>query len=79
MNYQEQHEREGYTMGESMKQHTDEDTKIKQSNTYGIGKDFMISQITISKTTFIVSSYFGKGKSFVDVMGKIIEYKIKAS
>ncbi len=62
-----------------MKKQKDEDMKIKQKDTYGIGKDFMISQIAISKTTFIVSSYFDEGKSFIDVMEKIIEYKIKAS
>ena len=62
-----------------MKKDSDKDMKIKQRDTYGIGKDFMISQITISKTTFIVSCYFDEGKSFIDVMEKIIEYKIKAS
>lgn len=66
-------------MGGNIKKHTDEYTKIKQINTYDIGKDFMISRIKISKTIFIVSSYFNKGKSFVDAMEKVIEYKIKAS
>ncbi len=39
----------------------------------------MISQIKIGKTTFIVSSYFDKEKSFSDAMEKVIEHKIKAS
>ena len=53
--------------------------KIKQENTYGIGKDFMISQIKIGKTTFIVASYFEKEKSFIDAMEQVIEHRIKAS
>ncbi len=53
--------------------------KIKQENTYGIGDDFMISQIKIGKTTFIVASYFEKEKSFINAMEQVIEHRIKAS
>ena len=53
--------------------------KIKHEDTYGIGDDFMISQIKIGKTTFIVASYFEKERSFSDVMEQVIKHKIKAS
>ncbi len=54
------------------------DIKIKQENTYGIGDDFMISEIKIGKTVFIVSSYFRKGKTFPAAMEKVIEHKLNA-
>ena len=58
---------------------TSSNIKIKHEDTFGIGNDFMISQIKIGKTTFIVASYFEKEKSFIDAMEQVIEHKIKAS
>ncbi len=52
---------------------------VKAEDTFGIGDDYMISQIKIGKTTFIVSSYFDKEKSFSEAMEKVIEHKIKSS
>lgn len=54
-------------------------TVVKQENTYGIGDNFMISQIKIGKTTFFIASYCSKGETFSNVMENIIEHKIKAS
>lgn len=51
----------------------------KAEDTFGIGDGYIISAIKIGKTTFIVSSYFDKEKSFSDAMEKVIEHKIKAS
>ena len=52
---------------------------VKQENTYGIGDNFMLSQIKVGKTTFIVSSYFYERKTFPPAMEQVIEHKIKAS
>jgi hypothetical protein len=53
--------------------------KIEQLDTYGVGHNCLISAVKIGKTTFIVSSYFEKDRTFTDVMDKVIEKRIKPS
>ena len=53
--------------------------KIEQLDTYGAGHNFLISAVRVGKTTFIVSSYFEKDRTFTDAMDKVIEKRIKAS
>ena len=53
--------------------------KIKHLDTYGVGNNCFISAVKVGKTTFIVSSYFEKGKPFCDSMDNIIKNQIIAS
>lgn len=53
--------------------------KIEQLDTYGVGHNCLISAVKVGKTTFIVSSYFEKERTFIDAMNKVIEKRIKAS
>jgi len=53
--------------------------RIEQLDTYGIAHNFMLSTVKIGKTTFTVSSYFEKDRTFTQTMDKVIEKRIKAS
>ena len=64
-----------------MKQDNNENKEkmiAEQQNRFVINNEFSLSEIKVDKTNFIVASHFSEKHSFVDVMGKVIEQRIKA-
>ncbi|MEX1377135.1 MAG: hypothetical protein AB1Z23_06600 [Eubacteriales bacterium] len=52
--------------------------KFEQLNMYGVGTNYFVSAIKIKGTTFIVSSYFEKSKSFYDSVDSVIEKQVNS-
>jgi hypothetical protein len=50
----------------------------EQQNRFVINNELSLSEIKVYKTNFVVASHFSEKHSFVDVMGKVIEQRIKA-
>ena len=61
-----------------MKQDNNEKMIAEQQNRFVINNEFSMSEIKVAKTNFVVASHFSDKSSFVDVMGKVIEQRIKA-
>ena len=55
-----------------------ENVMVEQQNRFVINNELILSEIKVDKTNFIVASHFSEKHSFVDVMGKVIEQRIKA-
>ena len=55
-----------------------ENVMAEQQNRFVINNEFSLSEIKVDKTNFIVASHFSEKYLFVDVMGKVIEQRIKA-
>lgn len=61
-----------------MKQDNNEKMIAEQQNRFVINNELSLSEIKVYKTNFVVASHFSAKHSFVDVMGKVIEQRIKA-
>ena len=61
-----------------MKQDNNGKMIAEQQNRFVINNEFSLSEIKVDKTNFVVASHFSDKSSFVDVIGKVIEQRIKA-